>query len=128
MRTHTLRRRRYRRFQGLDLFRGLGPGDPGYRLRPGASGLDPMESYMEQGRVMGLLLVSLLGKGRQEWLVPSLFLLFAGLTFITFRLLSWSQFFIQIDPAVAVAAPAIVVILVALVVAGRRVFAGREPG
>ncbi len=41
---------------GIDPFKGLGPGDPGYRLRPGRSGLDPVETYQEEGRFFGLAL------------------------------------------------------------------------
>ena len=54
------RRRRYARWETPDLWAGLGPGDPGYRLRPGASGLDPFETWAESGRVLGTLLKSAL--------------------------------------------------------------------
>lgn len=50
------KRKRYGRQRQTDLWSNLGPGDPGYRLRPGASGLDPMETYTEGGRVFGLLI------------------------------------------------------------------------
>ena len=115
----TRRRRRYRRFQGIDLFRGLGPGDPGYRLRPGASGLDPMEAYMEQGRVIGLLLKSLIENPAQVLLLPSLVILFAGLTLVSYRLLSPVNFYIRTDVPIALVVPVLVLAAVLLAVVAK---------
>jgi hypothetical protein len=107
-----LRRRRYRRLvQELDLFRGLGPGDPGYRLRPGASGLDPMESYMEQGRVIGLIIKSIWDKRSPESLLASLGILFAGTLFITARLHSSLGTHAGVHPYFALAVPTVVLSL-----------------
>jgi hypothetical protein len=50
------RRRRYAAGSPPDLWADLGPGDPGYRLRPGMTGFDPVDTYAEYGRVIGLLL------------------------------------------------------------------------
>ena len=41
---------------------GHGPGDPGYRTRLGASGLDPLDTWLKLGRVTGLLLKLTLGR------------------------------------------------------------------
>jgi hypothetical protein len=58
------RRRRYARLKPPpDLWADLGPGDPGYRLRPGRTGFDPFETQQEMARSFGLLLKStLLGR------------------------------------------------------------------
>ena len=37
-------------------YRSLGPGEPGYRNHPGCSGLDPLDTWAECGRVTGLLI------------------------------------------------------------------------
>ena len=37
-------------------YRSLGPGEPGYRNHPGCSGLDPVDTWAECGRVTGLLI------------------------------------------------------------------------
>jgi len=37
-------------------YRSLGPGQPGYRNHPGCSGLDPLDTWAECGRVTGLLI------------------------------------------------------------------------
>ena len=112
----TNRRRRYSRNAEIDLFTGLGPGDPGYRLRPGASGLDPMESYLEQGRVIGLLLKSLLTGGSQPFLLPSLIVLFCGLTFVSFRLLSWTDHHLRTGIPIAIVVPLLLLVVVLLAV------------
>jgi hypothetical protein len=52
-------RKRYGRAQPPDLWADSGPGDPGYRLRPGRTGFDPMETYADHGRFYGSLLASL---------------------------------------------------------------------
>jgi hypothetical protein len=39
-----------------DLWADLGLGDPGYRLRPGRTGFDPLEMYAEYARTLGTLL------------------------------------------------------------------------
>ena len=58
-------RRRLRRQQPeeesspIDPFGDLGPGDLGYRLRGGRSGLDPLDNATEQGRVVGMALKDL---------------------------------------------------------------------
>jgi hypothetical protein len=36
------------------LWADLGPGDPGYRLRPGRTGFDPLEQQQEFARFQGL--------------------------------------------------------------------------
>ncbi|HLG12051.1 MAG TPA: hypothetical protein VI876_09850 [Dehalococcoidia bacterium] len=57
------RRKRYARLQAPDLWANLGPGDPGYRLRPGRTGFDPFEQTLEYARVLGILAASAL-RGR----------------------------------------------------------------
>jgi magnesium-transporting ATPase (P-type) len=42
-----------------DIWADLGPGDPGYRLRPGRTGFDPFEQTLDQARFEGILLASL---------------------------------------------------------------------
>ena len=37
----------------------LNPGEPGYRNRPGRTGLDPLENRQEAGRMVGLAIRSL---------------------------------------------------------------------
>jgi hypothetical protein len=37
----------------------LTPGEPGYRNRPGRTGLDPLENRQEAGRMFGLAIRSL---------------------------------------------------------------------
>ncbi len=53
-------KRRYQtaRKEPLDPFEGLGPGDPGYRLRGGRTGFDPLEIAQEEGRFGGIVLRS----------------------------------------------------------------------
>jgi hypothetical protein len=99
----------------IDLFRGLGPGDPGYRLRPGASGLDPLEAYMEQGRVIGLILKSLLDN-RPNHLIASLLLLLAGMSFASFMLLSWTNTHIRFEPSLAMTTPILIFAVVLVIV------------
>ena len=37
-------------------YHSLGPGEPGYRNHPGCSGLDPVDTWAECGRVTGLFI------------------------------------------------------------------------
>jgi hypothetical protein len=71
-------RRRYRKRVSQPFALDLGPGDPGYRLRPGASGFDPFETYQETGRVFGLLLRDFLTGRAQPAGLPLLIGLLAG--------------------------------------------------
>jgi hypothetical protein len=122
------RKRRDRREQTIDLFSGLGAGDPGYRLRPGASGLDPLEAYDEMGRVTGLVLKSMLDGRSGPFLVPSLFLLVAGLLWFSFRLFSLlpAVLGLYVDARWVLAAVGLVLIVVTVVFALRRCFEHRE--
>ena len=43
----------------IDPFEDLGPGDLGYRLRGGRTGLDPFDNALEQGRFGGMALKAL---------------------------------------------------------------------
>lgn len=43
----------------------LAPGQPGYRNRPGRTGLDPLENRQEAGRMVGLALRSLFRRIRR---------------------------------------------------------------
>jgi len=46
---------------------GLAPGAPGYRTRPGRSGFDPVDTYAEEGRMIGLGLRGLLRMRVRSW-------------------------------------------------------------
>jgi hypothetical protein len=62
--------RRYRRRDRDEQSLELGPGDPGYRTRPGASGLDPLATYQEMGRVIGITVSAVLRGRVKELGVP----------------------------------------------------------
>ena len=85
------RRKRYARWPTFDLYSGLGPGDPGYRLRPGASGFDPVEMYAEYGRVLGNLFSSALrGEGGGVHRIARL------IVFLTLLMLYTSHFIVAL--------------------------------
>ncbi|HWC30396.1 MAG TPA: hypothetical protein VG845_09975 [Dehalococcoidia bacterium] len=72
------RRRRYARLRPPpDLWADLGPGDPGYRLRPGRTGFDPFETYQEYARVFGMLLKAVIVGDLGRYPLASLVVLFA---------------------------------------------------
>ena len=84
------RRRRYARFATLDLWADLGPGAPGFRLRPGRTGFDPWEMYMEYARMLGLLLRAAFTGRLGPYPVASLVLLLAFLTFYLPDVVAWA--------------------------------------
>jgi len=94
--------RRYKRFPPLpDVFADLGPGDPGYRLRPGRTGFDPMDMYLEQGRFIGTMLRALLtGRIRSIGLPP--YIVVAGVIAVIFTVVPYAHYaFLYSGAAVA---------------------------
>jgi hypothetical protein len=70
------RRKRYARLRPPpDLWAHLGPGDPGYRLRPGRTGFDPFEQTLEYSRAVGILASAALRGRSRAYGIPGLVVL-----------------------------------------------------
>ncbi len=70
------------------------PGQLGYRTRPGRTGLDPMDTYREEGLFLGIVLRQLLGvQVRTRNLLLIVLMLVLGLCLLDFIIVSLAGLF-----------------------------------